>query len=48
MHYLFSHMDRFLENLGSISDEQGGWEIPSGPERDGDQVSGLLGRNHDG
>ena len=23
MHYLFSHMDRFPENLGSISDEQG-------------------------
>ena len=23
MHYLFSHMDRFPENLGSTSDEQG-------------------------
>ena len=23
MHYLFSHMDRFPENLGSMSDEQG-------------------------
>ena len=23
MHYLFSHMDRFSENLGSMSDEQG-------------------------
>ena len=23
MHYLFSHMDRFPENLGSVSDEQG-------------------------
>lgn len=23
MHYLYSHMDRFLENLGSMSDEQG-------------------------
>ena len=23
MHYLFSHMDRFTENLGSMSDEQG-------------------------
>ena len=23
MHYLFSHMDRFLENLGPVSDEQG-------------------------
>ena len=24
MHYLFSHMDRFPENLGSMSDKQGG------------------------
>ena len=47
MHYLFSHMDRFPENLGSMSDKQGG-EIPSGPDRDGDQVSGSLGRSHDG
>ena len=23
MHYLFSHMDRFPENLSSMSDEQG-------------------------
>ena len=23
MHYLFSHMDRFPENLGAMSDEQG-------------------------
>ena len=23
MHYLFSHMDRFFENLGSMSDKQG-------------------------
>ena len=23
IHYLFSHMDRFPENLGSMSDEQG-------------------------
>lgn len=23
MHYLFSHMDWFPENLGSVSDEQG-------------------------
>jgi len=23
MHYLFSHIDRFPENLGSMSDEQG-------------------------
>ena len=23
MHYLFSHMDRFPENLGSMNDEQG-------------------------
>ena len=23
MHYLFAHMDRFLENLDSMSDEQG-------------------------
>ena len=23
MHYLFSHMDRFPENQGSMSDEQG-------------------------
>ena len=44
MHYLFSHMDRFPENLGSMSDEQGR-EIPSGPERDGDQVSGSLGHS---
>ena len=47
LHYLFSHMDRFPENLGSMSDEQGG-EISSGPERDGDQVSELLGRSQDG
>ena len=47
MHYLFSHMDRFPENLGSMSDEQRG-EIPSGSERDGDQVSGSLGCSHDG
>ena len=47
LHNIFSHMDRFPENLGSMSDEQGG-EIPSGPERDGDQVSGLLGHSHDG
>ena len=24
IHYLFSHMDRFPENLGAMSDEQGG------------------------
>ena len=47
MHYLFSHMDWFPENLGSMSDEQGG-EIPSGHKRDGDQVSGMLGCSHDG
>ena len=23
MHYLFSHIDRFPENLGAMSDEQG-------------------------
>ena len=40
------HMDRFPENLGSMSDEQG--EIPLGPERDGDKASGSLGRSHDG
>ena len=43
MHYLFLHMDRFPKNLGSMCDE-----IPSGPERDGDQVSVLLRRNYDG
>ena len=40
MHHLFSHMDQFPENLGSMSDEQGG-EIPSGHKRDGDQVLGC-------
>ena len=43
MHYLFSQMDRFPENLGSMSDEQGK-RFP----QDGDQVSRLLGRSHDG
>ena len=47
MHNLFSHMDRFHENLGSISDEQGE-RFHLGPERDGYQVSGSLGRSHDG
>ena len=47
MHYLFSHKDRFPENVGPMSDEQGG-DIPSGPEREGYQVSGSLGRSHDG
>ena len=48
MHYLFSHMDRFPENLGSMSDEQGWGDIASGSKRDGGQVSGSLGRSHDG
>ena len=47
MRYIFSHMDRFPENLGSVSDEQGG-EIPSRHKSDGDQVSGTLGCSHDG
>ena len=34
MHYLFSHMDRFPENLGSMCEEHG--RIPSGHEKDGD------------
>ena len=45
MHFLFSHMDRFPENLGSMSDEQGG-EIPSRYKGDGDQVPGTLGCSH--
>ena len=40
MHYLFSHMGRFPENLGSMSSEQG-------HERDGDNVSGTLRSSHD-
>ena len=47
MHYLFSHRDRFPENLGSMSDEQrerGHQDL----KIDGDQVSGSLGHSHDG
>ena len=25
LHYLYSHLDRFPENLGAVSDEQGQW-----------------------
>lgn len=31
-----------------INERQAGGEIPSGHERDGDQVSGMLGCSHDG
>ena len=44
MHNLFSHMDRFP----GYNEWRAGGEIQSGPERDGDQVSGSLGRSHDG
>jgi hypothetical protein len=47
MHYLFSHMDRFPENLGSMSDEQGE-RFHQDIKEMGDQISGALGLSHDG
>ena len=46
VHYLSLHMDRFPENLGSMSDEQRE-RFHQDLERDGDQVSESLGRSHD-
>ena len=47
MHYLFSHIDPVSWEPG-FNEWWGGGEIPTGPERDGDQVSGSLGCSHDG
>ena len=44
MHYLFSHMGRFPENLGSISDEQGERFHQDMKE----MVTRYQGRSHDG
>ena len=46
MHYLFSHMDQVSWEPG-FNEWRAGGEIPSGPERDGDQVSVSLGCSHD-
>ena len=44
MHYLFSPVSW----EPGFNEWRAGEEIPSGPERDGEQVSGLLGHSHDG
>jgi len=47
MHYLFSHIDWFPENLGSMSDEQGE-RFHQDIKEIRYQVSGTLGCSHDG
>ena len=44
---MHSHLDKFPDNCGDYSDEQGG-TVPSRYQNDGKAISREMGSSHDG